>query len=576
MSSISTLEIITILIGLFGGLALFLYGMEQMTDGLKTVAGKKMKKLLLRITSNRFKGALTGAFVTSVIQSSSVTTVIVVGFISAGLLQLKQAISIIMGANIGTTITAQVIAFKVTGLALLMIAVGFALKLLVKQERIKYFGLMLMGLGLIFLGMNLMSDATHPLRDYQPFILLMQQIENPFIGILIAAVFTAIIQSSSATIAIVIALATQGFISLEAGIALTFGANVGTCVTAALASIGSPREAKQAAFVHILFNILGVLIWLPVLNSFAELVYLISPASPDLTGVSKLAADAPRQIANAHTIFNVANTLIFIWFTSLFAKLVKRILPVKPLPVPEVIKPKYITDIYLDTPELALERVRMEIGREGKRVLRMVKKFPDAVATGDKEKLKIIKKMDNDVDALHEFILAYLGKLSKEELTSYESNLLQGYLSAANYIENIGDVIETNLVTLGRERVKNDIEFDRTFDTYMKPLCEMIYWSAEEAIKALVEGDKQAAEKVINAKPDVWKLADSALEFLSQRLHKEKKLPLSEFRIQADIIENTKRIYYISKRLAKVVTQMQVQTDILKIEHIQEELPFEG
>jgi phosphate:Na+ symporter len=574
MNSSGSIEIVTIIFGLLGGLALFLYGMEQMTDGLKTVAGKKMKKLLSRMTSNRFKGATTGAFVTAVIQSSSVTTVLLVGFISAGLLQLKQAISIIMGANIGTTFTVQIIAFKVTELALLMIAVGFALKFFVKQEKIKYLGLMLMGFGLIFLGMNLMSDATHPLRTYEPFILLMQQIENPFIGIFIAAGFTAIIQSSAATIGIVIALATQGFISLEAGIALTFGANIGTCITAALASIGTPREAKQAALVHVLFNIFGVLIWLPFLDRFAELVYLISPSSPELTGIFRMAADAPRQIANAHTIFNIGNTFIFIWLATPLARLVASLLPSKPVVEPAAIKPKYISDIYLDTPELALERVRMELGREGKRVLRMVKEFPEPITTGNKEKLKSIKKMDNDVDALHEFILAYLAKLSKEELTSYESNMLQGYLSAANYIENIGDVIETNLVTLGRERVKRDIEFDNAFEIYMNPFYNIVYWSSEQAIKGLVEGDKLVAEKVIDAKPEVWKLADNALDFLSQKLNTEKDLPLSEFRIQADIIENTKRIYYLSKRLAKVVTEMQVQTDQLKIEHIQEELPF--
>lgn len=569
-----SLEFITIAVGLFGGLALFLFGMEQMTDGLKSVAGRKMKKLLASMTSNRFKGTLTGIFVTGVIQSSSVTTVLVVGFISVNLLSLSQAISIILGAHIGTTLTVQIIAFKIDEYALVLIAVGFALKFLGKNDTIKYLGLMLLGFGLIFLGMNLMSSATYPLRSYQPFISLMQHMANPLIGIAVATLFTAIIQSSAATIGIVIALASQGFISLEAGIALALGANIGTCATAILASVGTPREGKQAALSHVLINVLGVLIWIPFISYLVQFSKFVSPSFPGLDGIHRIAAEAPRQIANAHTIFNVANTLFFLPLITPIAKLIKWILPIKPAAKPEKIKPKYLDDVYLDTPEIGLERVRMELGREGKRVLRMLKEFPEAVSKGDKEKLKSIKKMDNDVDLLQEYILEYLAKLSKKELTSIESNLLQGYLSAANYIENIGDVIETNLVSLGRERVKSDIKFDTAFSEFTKPLNDLTYWAAEQSIRALVEGDKDKAVNVIEAKADVIKLADNAMNFLSRRLNEEKDLPLSEFRIQTDIIEYTKRIYYLAKRLSKIVTEMQVQTDYLKMEHIQEELPF--
>jgi Na/Pi-cotransporter len=217
---------------LFGGLALFLFGMEQMADALKAVAGNRMKTILAKLTSNRFMGAITGAFVTAVIQSSSVTTVLVVGFITAGLMSMAQSVGVIMGANIGTTITAQIVAFKVTKAALLMIGVGFSMLFTSKSERTKQYGAMLMGLGLVFFGMSVMSDAMKPLRTYQPFLDLMIQMENPLIGIIIAAVFTGLIQSSSATTGIVIVMASQGFITLPAGIALAFGANIGTCVTA--------------------------------------------------------------------------------------------------------------------------------------------------------------------------------------------------------------------------------------------------------------------------------------------------------------------------------------------------------
>ena len=221
--------------------------MDQMADALKAVAGERMKTILARLTANRFMGAITGAFVTAVIQSSSVTTVLVVGFITAGLMSMAQSIGIIMGANIGTTITAQIIAFKVTEAALLMIAVGFTLLFTSKQEQIRHYGSILMGLGLVFFGMSVMSDAMAPLRTYPPFLELMTRMDNPLIGILTAALFTALVQSSSATTGIIIVMASQGFISLQAGIALAMGANIGTCVTAMLASIGKPREAVRAA-----------------------------------------------------------------------------------------------------------------------------------------------------------------------------------------------------------------------------------------------------------------------------------------------------------------------------------------
>ncbi|MCB1852384.1 MAG: Na/Pi cotransporter family protein, partial [Gammaproteobacteria bacterium] len=256
-SSGKSIDWFTMTMTLLGGLAIFLYGMELMTDSLKAVAGDRMKMILEKMTGNRIAGAITGAGVTAVIQSSSVTTVIVVGFVTAGLMNLAQAIGVIMGANIGTTITAQIVAFKVTKYALLMVAVGFAMMMISKRESIKHYGTMLMGLGLVFFGMDVMSGAMKPLRTYQPFLDLMTTMESPLVGILIAAAFTGLIQSSSATTGIVIVMATEGLVSLPAGIALAFGANIGTCVTAILASIGKPRIAVQAAMAHLLFNVFG-------------------------------------------------------------------------------------------------------------------------------------------------------------------------------------------------------------------------------------------------------------------------------------------------------------------------------
>jgi phosphate:Na+ symporter len=570
-----SIKILPILLGLFGGLALFLFGLEQMTNALKGLAGNRLKKIFARMTSNRIKGAFSGAFVTAIIQSSSITTVLVVGFISAGLINLKQAISIIMGAHVGTTLTVQIIAFKVTELSFVMIIVGFMLKLLVKQDKIKNLGLIILGLGLIFLGMNLMSDSTYPLRSYQPFVNLMSSMENPILGILAATLFTALIQTSAATIGIVITLASQGFISLEAGIALTFGANIGTCITALLASIGAPREGKQAAVSHVFVNVIGVIIWIPFIYYLSEAVRFISPSFPYLSGINRIAAEAPRQIANAHTLFNVVNTLLFLPFITPLAKFISWILPIRPVAEPEVIEPKFINNIYLKTPSIALDRVRMEMSRQAKRALWMVREMPRAFKSNKKEDLKLIRKMDNEVDALHEIIINYLGKLSKQELSNQESNLLQAYLAAANYIENVGDVVETNLYTLGKERLKTEVDFGDSFEKYLNPYFGKVIFNLDEAIKSLIDGNKSKANYVINAKGEISDLADKALDHLSSRLHNEKNLDMAEFRIQTDIIENFRRIYYLAKRLAKVVSTMEVNDVNKPLPPIQERLPFE-
>jgi phosphate:Na+ symporter len=575
MDTTLSIKVLPILLGLFGGLALFLFGLEQMTNALKGIAGNRLKKIFSRLTSNRIKGAFSGAFITSIIQSSSITTVLVVGFISAGLINLKQAISVIMGAHVGTTITVQIIAFKVTELSYVMIIIGVGLKLLVKQDKIKNLGFMILGLGLIFLGMNLMSDSTYPLRSYQPFLDLMRTMENPILGILAATIFTAIIQTSAATIGIVITLASQGFISLEAGIALTFGANIGTCITAILASIGTSREGKQAAFSHVVVNLIGVIIWVPFIYYLAQFVSLISPSFPNLSGINRVAAEAPRQIANAHTIFNVVNTLLFLPFITPLAKFIGWILPLKPVEEPQIIKPKYINNVYLRTPSIALDRVRMELFRQAKRAFWMVREIPVAFRTDSKEKLKLIRKMDNEVDALHEIIINFLGKLSKEELTNQESNLLQAYIAAANYIENIGDVVETNLYSLGKERLKTEVDLSESFDKYLNPYFEKVIFNLDESLKALMQGDKAKAQNVIEAKSEISELADNALDHLSSRLHKEKNLDLAEFRIQTDIIENFRRIYYLAKRVAKVVSALETSNKTNGVLDLQERLPFD-
>jgi phosphate:Na+ symporter len=543
---------------LLGGLALFLFGMEQMAEALKAVAGERMKVILAKLTTNRFMGAVTGAFVTAVIQSSSVTTVLVVGFITAGLMSMSQSIGVIMGANIGTTITAQIVAFKVTKAALLMIAVGFSMLFFSKQEKIKQYGGMLMGLGMVFFGMSIMSEAMKPLRSFQPFLDLMASMANPFIGILVAAVFTGLVQSSSATTGIVIVMATQGFITLQAGIALAFGANVGTCVTAMLAAIGKPREAVRAAIVHVMFNIFGVLLWVGFIPYLAQFVTWLSPAHPELAGVDRLGAEAPRQIANAHTVFNVANTFIFIGLAGQFARLVEWLVPDRPLPELMIAKPKYLDEELLTTPSLALDRVRLEAGHMGERVNKMLEKIMPAIVSGDSESLKEIAKIDDEVDMLYKHIIEYLGHISRKQLSEHQTRELVDLMEAVNDLENIGDVIEKEMVYLGNQRIDKGVSISDMTQEVLHRLHVIVSTTAELSMDAVMRGDQRAAQEVIAMKDDIARLIDSATMHQAKRLVAEEPNRLEAYTIEMDLIEKLKRIYYFSKRMAKTVVPEEV------------------
>ena len=544
----------TMTMGLLGGLALFLFGMNQMSDSLKAVAGERMKLILEKLTTNRFMGAATGAFVTAVIQSSSVTTVLVVGFISAGLMSMSQSISVIMGANIGTTITAQIIAFKVTKAALAMIAIGFAMNAVSKQERTRQYGAMLMGLGLVFFGMSVMSDAMKPLRTYQPFLDLMTTMETPLVGILVAAAFTGLVQSSSATTGIVIVMASQGFITLPTGIALAFGANIGTCVTAMLASIGKPREAVRAACVHVLFNVLGVVVWLGFISHLAELVTWFSPAHPELAGTDRLAAESPRQIANAHTVFNISNTILFIWFTGPFARLVEWLIPDRPMEEETaLIRARYLDEELLSTPSLALDRARLEVLHAGEHVLVMLGRVMPALHARDGEAFSELARMDDQVDVLHEKTIEYLGKIGNCSLTEAESDQFITLLDAANNLENIGDVIETDLVGLGHKLVEGDLRIDDRANEVLTGVHGAVLRSVDAAIQSVAQGSETAAARVTSMKDEITRLADAAALNETRLLGTDDPKQIAVYAIEIDIIEKFKRIYYFSKRMAKTV-----------------------
>jgi phosphate:Na+ symporter len=545
--------------GLFGGLALFLFGMEQMSDALKSALGDQMKELLAKLTRNRFTGALTGAFVTAVVQSSSVTTVLVVGFVSAGMMSMAQSIGVIMGANVGTTVTAQIVAFKVEEAALWMIAIGFVMLFTSRQEKIRHYGSMLMGLGLIFYGMGLMGDAMNPLRSYEPFVQLMVEMDRPLLAIIVGALFTALVQSSSATTAIVITMAGQGLISLEAGIAIAFGANIGTCITAQLAALGKSREALRAAMVHLLFNVGGVLIWLPFISVLAGWVTGFSPSHPELEGTARLAAEVPRQIANAHTVFNIANTIIFIGFTGYLARLVERLVPAVVEEEKVIIRPKYLDDTLIDTPALALQRVRLEIARMGEIVQQMLTGLRTGWLERDRGKLEEVQMMDDQVDVLESEILKHLGAIRTQSLTEQESTEVALAMKVADGFESVGDVIETDLVRLGYRALDENLQASDAMRVLFSELGDKLSTALDSTIRAVREDDERAADEVLTIKADIDHLIGKALELQSQALAQVGPEQIELMRVEMTVLENFKRIHTLLKRVARDIVPQAVR-----------------
>ena len=554
----NSLHVFTMIMGLFGGLALFLYGMEKMADALKAVAGERLKSVLAKLTTNRVTGALTGAFVTAIIQSSSVTTVLVVGFITAEVMSFSQAVGVIFGTNIGTTITAQIIAFKVTKYALLLISVGFGMLFIGNKERMKQYGAMVMGLGLIFFGMGVMSNAMKPLQSYQPFLDLMAHMDNPILGILTAACFTGLVQSSSATTGIVIVMASQGFITLTAGIALIFGANVGTCITALLASIGKPKEAVRAGVVHILFNIIGVIIWLGFINQLAQIVVWLSPVAQGVSGVEKLAAETPRQIANAHTIFNIANAIIFLPFAKLIARQAEWLVPDKPaveaeLEAAPVLTTQYLNPELLAMPALAIEQARRAILLMAEVVQGMLADIMPAFMANNMQIIKDVSQREDQVDYLQRQTTSYLTQIAHGDLSLQESELTVQLLHVATDLEHIGDVIAESLVELLVKKAEGDIEFSEEGREELIAYHRRILESYGQAIEAFENDDAALAQAVTEMKPELNRLEYVYRQTHYERLSRELKPSINSSKIHLDLVDYLRRINSYAESIARTV-----------------------
>jgi phosphate:Na+ symporter len=543
----SELQPVTMTIQLLGGLALFLYGMEKMTDGLKAATGKQMNVLLSKLTRNAVTGAITGTIVTAVIQSSSVTTVLVVGFVSAGLMTLVQSVGVIFGANVGTTFTAQIVAFNTTALALPLITIGFAMSFIWKNGVARHYGAMLMGLGLIFYGMAAMGSAMAPLRTHQGFIDLLQSMETPVFGMLAGALFTALVQSSSATIGLAVVMATQGLITLPAGIAIVFGAKIGTSITAILAAIGKPQDAKRAAAIHILFNVIGALIWLPFISVLANMAESVSPVYEYLEGTERMAAEVPRQIANAATIWAIANVLIFLPFSGMFARLSTRIIPERVVAAKALIEPKFLDNELISFPAMALERARLELGHMAELTESMLSRVEAAFVDTD---LTELSKQNDQVVVLRDAVLEYLGHVGRGQMTDDEADEHARLVAATGNIESMGNEICRELAPMAAKLQDSGIVPSAETTAAFNQLLEAIRDASQSALQAIVHKDEGAAQTVIACRKEIWKLSSEYNRKQAARLAENDPDRLRKHRIQVDVLNRLNRLYSVAEHMA--------------------------
>ena len=518
-----------------GGLGLFLYGMNLMGDGLQKVTGERLKKLIEVLTNNRLMGVIVGAIVTMVIQSSSGTTIMVIGFVNAGLMSLAQAAGVIMGANIGTTVTAQLIAFKITDYAPLAVAIGVGFWLTSKKKKSKNIAEILIGFGILFVGMNMMGEGLKPLADAPAFANIITSLNNPFLGMFVGLGLTTIVQSSSASIGVLQALAGQGLIGINIAIPILFGENIGTTTTALVSSIGANKTAKRAAIIHFLFNLVGTIIFMTILKwPIMALVKVLSPTN------------VPRQIANAHTFFNLLNVMIQLPFAGLLVKAANRLVPGED--EGEKQESKYLDLRIIETPSIALGQARKEILRMGSLVEDNLIRARKALVEDDYKEIEFVLDQEQLINKLQKEISDYLVELSGASLSTEQKNQMNRYYHHISDIERVGDHAE-NIVELAQEKISGNLSFT---EEGALELNEMFFKSQEvfkNAVEAFHFNNESTAKQVLILEDEV-----DDLEFEYRQSHIERlntgKCETSSGIIFLDAISNLERVSDHSSNIA--------------------------
>ena len=482
--------------GLLGGLGLFIYGMRQMSEGLQKAAGKRLKHLLGMLTTNRFAGLAVGTAVTAVIQSSSATTVMVVGFVNAGLMTLTQSIGVIMGANIGTTITAQLIAFKLSHYSLHAIAIGAALYLFSKSDRTKQLGQIVLGFGILFLGMSIMKDTMEPLKNSQAFVDMMQRFSgSPILGLLIGTALTIVLQSSSASIGIILSLLSVGIIDFWAAIPFLLGGNIGTTITAILSSIGANKTAKQAAAAHFIFNFLGagiVISLFYIVPNFADRIYdLVYYLTEGFLGTEP---SPERLLANTHTMFNIINTIIWIPFVGLIVLIVRRMVPGEDITIKRGLS--FLDERMLETPGFAIDQLKAEVLRMYDIAGEMVDETAIIFKDYNLDIVKSVEHKEDVINELEEELVTFLTKFPRQSMTEEDVKTVDMYYAMIDDIESLADDTQ-DIVELARYKKENKITFSEeawnTFDESFTNINQMM-----EDTRSIIEVlDEKLAKRVL-------------------------------------------------------------------------------
>lgn len=524
--------------GVFGGLGLFLYGMNLMGMGLQKAAGEKLKKLIEVLTNNRLMGVLVGALVTMIIQSSSATTVMIIGFVNAGLMTLTQAVGVIMGANIGTTITAQLIAFNLTDIAPLSMAIGVGIWLFTSKKSAKDFAEILIGFGLLFMGMDMMGNSLAPLSKNPAFKNVILSLNDPFLGVLVGLGLTTILQSSSASIGILQALAREGLIGLNIAFPVLFGDNIGTTTTALLSSIGTNKTAKRAAIIHFLFNLIGTIIFITILRvPVQKIVIAITPNN------------VQKQIANAHTIFNILNVIIQFPFAGFLVKIANKLVPGDI--DEEVVGLKFLDSRIIETPSIAVGQVSKEVGRMGKVVKTNLEIAAKAFFEKDQKLIKEVFSQEKVINRLETDITGYLVELSNAPLTNEQHISVNTLFNTINDIERVGDHAD-NLAELAQYRIDHRLFFTDEAIDELKIMFVKVEKTYLGALKAFKDMDFEQANQVLREEEEVDFMEKQYRANHIDRLNKFECQPSSGV-IFLDILSNLERISDHSSNIAQYV-----------------------
>lgn len=519
-----------ILISLIGGLGLFLYGMNIMGEGLQKSTGPKLEKAIELLTSNVVMGVLVGAVVTGIIQSSGATTVMVVGFVNAGIMSLPQAIGVIMGANIGTTITAQLVSLDVDFLAPVALGIGIVIYMFSNKPKHKNIAEILIGFGILFTGMDFMKEAVKPLAGYQGFTdMLLSFGHHPILGVLMGFAITAIVQSSSASMGMLIALASQGLIPITAALPILYGENIGTCVTSLISSIGASRNARRAAIMHLTFNVLGSMIFMFILSK--PIVAIVTAIDP---------TDAARQIANAHTLFNILNVIVLLPFNKLIVKLALKLVPETKGEQDDDKVVKYIDDRMIETPSIALANIIKETLRMGEKSKESLNAAMDGIVDKSKEKIELSFKREKLINELQKSILNYLLKLSKASLNEDSRETVDALFNTVNDIERIGDHAE-NIAELAKDIVDLEISFSDVGIGELKDMYNKVVSTYTYALEAMRTSNVELACKVIKMEEQVDMMEKSCRANHMNRLNSS-SCSIESGVIYLDIISNLERV----------------------------------